>query len=78
MSEFKNESGLEFADISSELWQRYTFPGGDTVYLREPLWLHVSENGHRIFTANGESHYVPLGWIHLQWRALDGRPNFVK
>lgn len=76
--EFQNESGLEFTDISSEMWRRYTFSGGDTVYLSEPLQLHVSDNGHRIFTANGESHYIPLGWIHLQWRAKEGGPHFVK
>jgi hypothetical protein len=78
MTEFKNESGLEFTDISSEARRLYVFPGGDRVHLREPLYLHVSDNGHRVFTANGESHYIPFGWIHLSWRAKDGQPHFVK
>jgi hypothetical protein len=78
LPEFKNESELDFTDISSEQWRRYTWEFGRNVILRSPLWLHVSENGHRVFTADGNSHYVPLGWVHLEWRAKDGAPHFVK
>ena len=77
--QFTNESDLEFADISSEEWREYRFAGGDVVRIERPLKLNVSESrGHRIFDADGRSHYVPWGWIHLSWGARDGAPNFVK
>lgn len=76
---FRNESGLEFSDISSEEWREYRFPGGDVIKIDRPLKLHVSESrGHRIFDAEGRSHYIPWGWIHLSWGAKDGAPNFVR
>jgi hypothetical protein len=75
--QFENRSGLEFADISSEEWREYTFASGATLHIEQPLQLHVSENGHRIYDGAGVSHYVPVGWIHLKWKAKDGSPNFV-
>ncbi len=75
--EFRNESGLDFRDISSEQWREYTFGEGQTVRIDKPLQLYVSDNGHRILDAEGVSHYVPLGWIHLKWQAKDGKPHFV-
>ena len=77
--EFHNASELEFTDISSEQWREYRFLGGDTVKIVAPLKLNVSASGgHRIFDAEGVSHYVPAGWIHLMWVSKDGQPNFVK
>lgn len=77
--EFKNATDLEFADISSELWREYHFLGGESVRIDTPLKLNVSESrGHRIFDAQGVSHYIPAGWIHLEWKVKDGAPNFVK
>ncbi|WP_430912166.1 hypothetical protein [Methylobacterium sp. sgz302541] len=76
---FRNESGLDFVDISSEAWREYRFLGGDTIRIERPLRLNVSESkGHRIFDAEGQSHYIPWGWIHLVWSAQDGEPHFVK
>ncbi|RWF58943.1 MAG: hypothetical protein EOS50_01570 [Mesorhizobium sp.] len=76
---FINQSDLSFTDISSEKWREYKFAGGDTVRIVRPLRLHVSDSrGHRIFDAEGRSHYVPWGWIHLVWEAKDGEPNFVR
>ena len=75
---FKNESILEFNDISTEKWRKYKFLDGSIVKIKNPLQLHVSENGHRIFDASGVSHYIPLGWVHLSWKAKDGEANFVK
>lgn len=78
MTEFKNESGLEFVDISSELYREYEFEN-KIVRIDEPLRLHVSESGgHRLFDSGGVSHYIPTGWIHLHWQVKDGEPNFVK
>lgn len=75
--EFRNDSGLDFKDITSELWREYTFGDGQTVRINEPLRLYVSDNGHRVLDGEGVSHYVPFGWIHLKWQAKDGYPHFV-
>jgi hypothetical protein len=78
MVNFKNESGLEFVDISTETFREYTFPN-ITVRIDEPLKLNVSKSGgHRIFDAKGNSHYIPTGWIHLKWNVKPDAPNFVK
>jgi hypothetical protein len=77
--EFKNATDLEFTDISSEQWREYHFLGGEIVRIEAPLRLNVSESqGHRIFDADGVSHYIPPSWIHLKWKVKDGAPNFVK
>lgn len=76
---FKNDSDLEFKDISGETYREYSFGIDGHVYsviINNPLKLHVSDNGHRIFGASGISHYVPLGWIDLKWEVSDGEANF--
>jgi hypothetical protein len=75
--EFKNGTDLKFADISSEKYREYVFPVG-VVRIENPLQLNVSKNGHRVFDAQGVSHYIPQGWIHLKWEVKEGKPNFVK
>lgn len=75
---FNNESGLDFIDISSEEYREYNFGSDGFVKIRNPMKLHVSENGHRIFSANGDSHYIPKGWICLTWKSKNGCPHFVK
>lgn len=74
----QNNTDLKFVDISSEAYRRYTFPGGDTVTITEPTQLNVNAGGHRILDASETSHYIPKGWIHLEWKAKAGQPNFVK
>jgi hypothetical protein len=85
MDKFINESGLDFTDISSELYREYEFPPSgdricnDVIHINSPMKLNVSKSGgHRIFDENGVSHYIPSGWIHLSWCVKDGQPNFVK
>lgn len=78
MTTFINESVHEFTDISTEEYRSYTFPGGDTVTIKNPLKLAVSAGGHRVFDGQGMSHYIPKGWIHLKWKAKEGMPNIVK
>lgn len=75
---FINGTPLSFSDISSEEYREYVFPGGEIVKIESPLQLNVSKNGHRLFDAQGVSHYVPQGWIHLRWKVKSGQPNFVK
>lgn len=77
--DFRNESTLKFSDISSEEWREYHFESGTVVRIVSPLRLNVSASGgHRIFDAQGESHYVPAGWIHLKWQAKSDAPHFVR
>lgn len=77
-TELRNNSDLEFSDISSEKWRQYDW-GHTTILIESPLSLNVSESGgHRVLAADGVSHYIPSGWIHLSWEAKDGAPHFVK
>ena len=79
MKEFINKSGLEFTDISSEAWREYILPGNNIIKIENPVFLNVSRNhSHRIFDAQGISHYIPFKWIHLRWQAKEGSPHFVK
>lgn len=73
---FKNNSKHNFVDIPTEKYRVYVFPN-ISVRLDRPLKLSVSENGHRVFTADGISHYIPKGWVHLYWESDKGDPNFV-
>jgi hypothetical protein len=67
--EFINESNKEFTDISSEDWREYQTPFG-IFRITNPLRLSAGENGHRIFDAQGVSHYIDtrLGF-YLSWKA---------
>lgn len=77
-SDLKNESDNKFVDISSEEYRLYEF-AASTVRINEPLGLAVSDSGgHRVFDASGKSHYIPSGWVHLEWKSKDGSPHFVK
>lgn len=76
---FKNDSDHDFVDISSEVSRTYNFGGKGFVKIEGPYRLAVSPSGgHRIFSRDGKSHYIPSGWIQLSWIARDGQPNFVK
>lgn len=77
-----NQSKHEFVPIHSEQYREYSFPAADgrfvKVRINKPTHLAVSgTGGHRILDADGVSHYVPSGWIHLAWKAKEGEPNFV-
>jgi hypothetical protein len=68
----------EFKDISVEKFRIYTFPGGEVVRIDRPVELAVSESGgHRVKDATGHGHYVPAGFIHIEWEPQDGKPAFV-
>ena len=75
----KNESGLEFNEISAEKYRTYEWSNGFKLTITEPTHLNVSNSGgHRILDKSGKSHYIPSGWVHLYWEVFDGQPNFVK
>ena len=76
--QFKNESGLEFKDISSETFREYTLANGAPLRIDQPLQLNVSASGgHRVFDASGMSHYIPKGWLALKWQAKEGAAHFT-
>ncbi len=78
LENFINVSGLQFMDISSELYRVYEYPDGTEVTLYEPLLLHVSQSGgHRVYDLTGTSHYIVPGFVHIHWAVRDGEPNFV-
>ena len=81
---------LKFVDISSEEWREYTFPGGQKIRITAPLYLHVTKkpggDSHRIVSRQyheslhkfeNRSHYIPAGWIHLEWQSKPGLPPFA-
>ncbi len=64
---------MEFKDISTETRRTYTFPDGAKVTIEGPLSLNVSPSGgHRIADRQRHGHYVPAGWIHLEWEVAEG------
>lgn len=75
MLEFRNASSKKFQSLESELARTYKFPDGEVI-IENPLWINVGPGGHRVFDAQGVSHYIPKGWIHLSWTVKDGKPHF--
>ena len=77
--DFRNATPHKFDDISSELFREYEF-SDKTIRIDNPVALNVNftSGGHRIFDAQGDSHYIPGGWKHLKWRSKDDSPHFVK
>jgi hypothetical protein len=69
MSDVTNPN--EWKDISNEQWRTYRWESGATVTVVKPKSLFVSANGHRI-VCEDRGHYVPMGWIHLEWAAKPG------
>ncbi len=68
---------LPFRNLSDEQYRVYDF-GDHQVRLVKPMKLNVSESGgHRVFTADGVSHYIPSGWVHLYWVVKEGCPHFA-
>lgn len=67
--------GVEI-DISSEVYRLYRFPKGESVMIKKPATLIVSDNGHRVVDQGGYSHYIPYGWVHLKFKVEKGAPHF--
>ena len=61
---------MDFCPIYDEQDRTYTFPGGDKITIYTPLCMFVSASGgHRVVDSQGDSHYIPSGWIHLTWHS---------
>lgn len=76
--ELRNATKYEFTDISSEKSRIYHFPGDERVVIDAPQFLNTGRSGHRVVDGEGNSHFVPKGWLHLTWKVKDGEPHFVK
>ena len=72
----------KWLDISTQAWREYQFPNGICVLVENPVALALSPrlnnlpvayggNSHRIVDAAGVSHYIPRGWVRLQWVGHD-------
>lgn len=77
--DFRNGTSHKFDDISSESYREYEF-SDKTVRIDNPVALNVnySSGGHRVFDAQGISHYIPSGWRDLRWEVDNDNPHFVK
>ena len=79
--QFRDASGRDWSDISSERFRCYEFgdDGEETVevIIAEPQFISVSEKGHRVVDRFGFCHYVPDGWNRLVWQVRDGAPHFT-
>ena len=64
---------LEWKDISSEEWRKYEW-ADFTILINYPQKISISKNGHRVLDITGVSHYIPVGWRYLTWKA---DPPFV-
>lgn len=77
--DLRNQTDLQFTDISSELHRNYVYANGEALRVEQPVALHVDEDGaHRLFTADGESVYVAPGFRMIVWETKEGEPHFVK
>lgn len=67
-----------WADISTEEFRTYIFPGEVQAVVRDPVALAVNQQGsHRIIDRAGMSHFIPAGWHHLVWKSDDAHPYFA-
>jgi hypothetical protein len=63
MSDIGNVTKFE----KPEKERTYYFPNNEKVVLKEVTELVVRPSGtHRLKTADGKSHIVPAGWIHIE------------
>jgi hypothetical protein len=73
----RNDTKLNFIDISSEEFREYNFGSNGTIRINFPQFLSAGPNGHRILDNDEVSHYIPKGWISLSWKAREDAPHFV-
>ena len=78
--DLRNESGLEFTDISVEEKRVYYKNGSVVLVVNNPIALNVSSSGgHRILDGEFTCHYLkPEAWDRITWLVKIGLPHFVK
>ena len=54
----------------TEKSRTYTFPNGEKVALKDVTHFLARDSGtHRLQTADGKLHIVPVGWLHIEIEA---------
>lgn len=54
----------------AEKSRTYTFAGGEKITLENVTHFLARESGtHRLQTADGKLHIVPVGWLHVEIKA---------
>jgi len=66
--EFRNTSGRVFYDVSEE-WRSYIYQDGSEYLIDRPLKLSISKSGHYVFDFEGTMHFIPYGWVAIQWQS---------
>lgn len=75
---FKNDTEIDFKDISNEKFRVYNFPNGATVRIENPKSLHVSASGgHRIANDKFGYYVQPREGWWIVWAIKEGSPAFV-
>ncbi|QIG69784.1 hypothetical protein EVB81_215 [Rhizobium phage RHph_I46] len=76
--EFKDirvDESIDISDISSEEYRVYEFQETGII-ISNPIALHIRNSGaHNVITADGETVYVPAGWLCLRWKVKDGEDH---
>lgn len=80
----KTMDAKNWDDISLEQYRTYVYPNNVTYTINRPKLLHVKAkpegHSHRVVseTAGGnvKSHYVPAGWIAIEWETVKGAAPF--
>lgn len=74
-----SEKAPVFVPIENEAWRSYKFVRDGQVVettIIQPVKLNVKRSAggdsHRIIDAQGVSHYIPAGWVHLSWKGKSG------
>jgi hypothetical protein len=76
--DLRNQTELEFMDISSEELRTYVFPENEVTVIG-PHWLAVSASGgHRLLDDRGICWYIPPKWLAIRWKVREDQPHFVK
>jgi len=79
---FTDNLDLIFYDISEELYRTYIYPDG-IITIEKPLAVCWKEeyrpfggSPHRVVDSQGTAHYLPAGWIGMEWQKDDNTPLF--
>ena len=60
-------------DISSESYRLYRYQKGENIMIRDPKTLYIDSNrDHKVVDAEGQTHIVKSGWMHLKFKFRAG------
>lgn len=63
----------ENINISNESYRLYRYQKGENIMIRNPKTLYIDSNGdHKVADAEGQTHIVKKGWMHLKFKLHDG------